>query len=266
VWGGLRELGWRAKGAFAQPHPQPVFVLGNQKSGTSAIAALLGLSTGLSTAVDLRREMQRQTWVRLRRGELSFDAFVRRNALDFSRAIVKEPNLSFFCDELRQRFPAARFAFVVRDPRENIASILSRLAIPGDLNELLPEHCAEVDPGSELVFDGRWLGIDAGDHYVDRLAARWNACADVYLSRREEIALVRYEDFVADKVGEIERLAARVGLAGGRDIRSDVDTQFQPAGRRSSDWRIFFGDENLHRIERICGDRMQDFGYTVMER
>jgi hypothetical protein len=266
AWRGLREVGWSARGAFARPHPSPVFVLGNQKSGTSAIAALLGLSTGLSTAVDLRREMQRQTWLRVRRGELSFDALVRRNALDFSRAIVKELNLTFFYSEVLRRSPAARFAFVLRDPRDNVASILDRLRIPGNLEELSAEHCAGIDPGSELVLDSRWLGIDPGDHYVDRLAARWNACADVYLSRPAELVLVRYEDFLADKVGEIERLAARPGLEGGRDIRHRVDDPFQPAGHRSSDWRTFFGEENLLRIERICAERMRALDYPLASR
>jgi hypothetical protein len=257
VWPPLREFGWLLGGLLARPHPNPVFVLGNQKSGTSAIAALLGLSTGLSVAVDLRREMQRQTWLRVRRGDLSFDSFVRRNALDFSRAIVKEPNLTFFHDELIRRAPSARCVFVVRDPRDNVASILDRLGIPGNLAALGEEQCAAVDPGSELVLDGSWLGIEAGGHYVERLAARWNACVDVYLARQADLVLVRYEDFVADKVGEIERLAARLGLEGGRDIRGRVDTPFQPAGSRSSDWSTFFGQENLTRIERICGDRMR---------
>ncbi len=261
AWRSLRDLGWRAAGALARPHPQPVFVLGNQKSGTSAIAALLGLSTGLSTAIDLRREMQRQTWLRVRRGELSFDDMVRRNALDFSRAIVKEPNLTFFYPELRHRFPGARFAFVLRDPRDNVASILDRLGIAGDLEALRAEDRAGVDPGSELVLDGRWLGIDAGDHYIDRLAARWNASADIYLSLRADLVLVRYEDFLADKVGEIERLASRLGLTGGREIRDRVDDPFQPAGRRPSDWRAFFGEENLQRIERSCGERMRVLDY-----
>jgi hypothetical protein len=265
AWRVLRELGWRVHGVIARPDPMPVFVLGNQKSGTSAIAALLGLATGLSTAVDLRREMERQTWLRLRRGDLSFGRFVRRNGLDFSCSIVKEPNLTFFCDELLTHFPAARFVFVLRDPRDNVASILDRLGIPGDLEVLADEHRGGVDPGSELVLDGHWLGIEAGAHYVDRLAARWNACADVYLTRPRDLMLVRYEDFLADKVGAIERLAVRLGLEVQHDVGARVDEPFQPAGTRSPDWATFFGEDNLRRIERICCERMQDLGYAMSD-
>ncbi|MCZ6782366.1 MAG: sulfotransferase [Proteobacteria bacterium] len=263
VWRALREGVLLARNALARPHPRPVFVLGNQKSGTSAIAALLGLAAGLPTSIDLRREIEEQTWLRLRNGEMSFDDFMRRNALDFSRAIVKEPNLTFFHRELRRRFPEARFAFVLRDPRDNLRSILDRLGIPGDLPVLTEGHCGGVDPGSELVLDSRWLGIEGGDHYVDRLAARWNACTDVYLAHRGEMVLIRYEDFIAGKSAEIARLARELGLPEERDIEGQVDVQFQPRGQAPRDWRVFFGEENLRRIERSCAQRMSEVGYAA---
>ena len=126
-------------------------------------------------------------------------------------------------------------------------------------------YCSSGWVGSKLVLDSRWLGLE-GTHYIDRLAERWKACAAIYLSQRETLALLRYEDFVVDKAGEIERLAARLQLEGGRDIRDHVDRPFQPRGHRSNDWPAFFGEENLLRIERICAQSMRELGYPLTSR
>jgi hypothetical protein len=255
-----REGQFAVRNFLAQPHPDPIFALGNQKSGTSAIAALLGMATNLSTTIDLRREVGKQTYPRIVSGELEFDELIRRNPLDFSRAIIKEPNLTLFYTELRARYPESRFVFVVRDPRDNIRSILDRLRIAGDLTRLEASHMHHVDPGFALVLDGRWCGIEGGEHYIDRLAERWNACADVYLSCADEIRLLRYEDFRADKRGAIEQLARHLGCRVSRDISDKVDIQFQQPGRHAVAWDVFFAN-NLRRIEARCSERMREFGY-----
>lgn len=258
---GVRAAWRRGDDAIARPHPAPVFMLGNQKSGTTAIAALLGRATGLPASLDLRRETRNDFWPRVTRGEVPFDRLLRRNGRDFSRPIVKEPNLTFFTAELRERFPSARFAFVLRDPRDNARSILDRVGLPGDLPALDGRHQAQVDPGFALVLDGRWLGIEAGPHYVDRLAERWNACLAVYEREAHAMALLRYEDFVADKPGAVERLARELDLSVRHDVSPHVDRQYQMRGRRGVDWRDFFGP-NLARIERRCAAGMRRHGYA----
>ena len=49
------------------------------------------------------------------------------------------------------------------------------------------------------------------------------------------------------------------------DISDKVDRQYQRRGDRNVSWPDFFGPDNLARIERICGDRMQRFGYLPGE-
>ncbi len=240
-----------------------MFVLGHQKSGTSIIAALLGKLSGREVTLDLLREVWRPTFHRIPGDDTwSFDDYVRRNRLGFSRPIVKEPNLTFFYPELRDRFPDSRFAFVVRDPRDNVRSLLDALEVPGDLARLEERHKHRFNPGWELVFDSSWLGLP-GEHWIDRLAHRWNLCCDVYLENAERLALCRYEDFAADKYGEIRRLAGRLGLAEKNDIEHELDVQYQTRGDRSVRWIDFFGEENLARIESICAERMQRLGYRV---
>jgi hypothetical protein len=246
---------------FAREHASPILILGNQKSGTTAIAALLAEMTGLSVTLDLKKEMKKPVIDRVRSGALSMADFVRLNKLDFSRDIIKEPSLSPFFTELAQHFPSAKFVMVIRDPRDNIRSILNRLEIPGDLPEITERHRTGMTRAWELIVDGRWLGLD-GSNYIEMLAHRWNYIADVYLCNRERMRLLKYEDFTRDKVGTLDRLAAALDLEKKRDVSDRVDVQFQPPGDRRVRWDEFFGPENLARIERICLDRMKELGYV----
>jgi hypothetical protein len=252
------------RGRSARVNERPVFVLGNQKSGTSAIAALLGVMTGERVALDFPAERTKDpAFIRRLLGDISFDEFIERNLLDFSSAIVKEPNLTLLYDDLAHRFPAARFVFVVRDPRDNIRSILDWVEVPGDLEALDSAHTEELTTVQRSVLDAAWLGLAAPEtHYVEQLATRWRFLADVYLENQGTIVLQRYEDFRADKEGSIRRLADRVGLRPGRRIGEVADKQFQPPGRRrGKSWYEFFGVANLSRIVAVCAPQMSALGY-----
>ncbi len=271
VPGGLRPFtGWVGRGfrraqhvlrsAQASAHERPIFVLGNQKSGTSAVAALLGHACGLEVSLDMRLETDRPLFHRVVSGQLSFDRYLRRNRWEFSHAIVKEPNPTLLHPQIAEAFPASPIVFVIRDPRDNIRSMLNRLAIPGDLPRLEQRHLGQVNPGWALVLDGRWLGLE-GEHYVEQLAARWVHCARVYRENARIMHLCRYEDFLADKLEVLRGLASRLGLPMVNDVRDELDRPFQPAGDRSVSWIDFFGPQNLARIESICAEEMRALGY-----
>ncbi|UCG53468.1 MAG: sulfotransferase [Candidatus Latescibacterota bacterium] len=250
------------KSLTASVHPSPLFVLGNQKSGTTAVAALLAEMSGLSVTLDLKKEWYHPVIDRIKTADLSMADFVRRNKADFSRDIIKEPSLSVFYPELAAHFPYAKFAMVIRDPRDNIRSILNRLKIPGTVDDLRDEHETEITRAWELIINGRWLGLDGSNH-IEMLAQRWNYITDSYLDNAQSILLLRYETFLNDKVGEMTRLAQSLGLAPKYDISHRVDFQFQPAGDRNVRWRDFFGPTNLARIERVCGEQMAKLGYEI---
>lgn len=247
----------------ARVNAEPLFVLGNQKSGTSAIAALLAEYAGLSATLDLQREIHEPLIDRLRQG-LSMGDFVKHHKLDFSRDLIKEPSLTPFYAELAAHFPKGRFVMVIRDPRDNIRSILNRHDLPGDLTGISKERMAQMSRAWQLIFDGCWLGI-SGDNYIEQLANRWNHTADVYLRHTDGMVLSRFETFLQGKVAEIERLAGVLGLSHRNDITHRVDVQFQPAGNRGVTWPAFFG-ENLGVIERLCAERMKALGYATTVR
>lgn len=260
-----RALLLALRSRFARVQPAPVFVLGNQRSGTSVIAALLAHASGSTLTLDIRRAIaDPAVQLRLRFGLESFDDFVERHRFEFSRQIVKEPALTFLYEAVHRRFPSSRFVFVARDPRENIRSILDRLDVPGSLDELDSNRVPELarSPAWRLVLDSAWLG-QAATHYIDGLAQRWNHAADVYLRNSDRMVLVRYEDFLGDKRGTIEHVAIRCGLAVVASALEVADLPYQRAGRRGGDWASFFGNRNLGRIHSACAERMKLLGYDA---
>jgi hypothetical protein len=242
----------------------PIFILGNQKSGTSVIAGLLGEATGLSTAIDLRG-IYEPVQTKLHEGDLSFHKFVRRNSRDFAKAIIKEPCLTLLVDQLDAYYNNARYVFVSRDPRQNIRSILNRLDVPGDLERIDEASlaCRTTNwSGWRKVLDGRWLGIPYRDH-IGALAGRWNLMTDIFEENRDRFLLMRYEDFLADKESAIHELAASLRLETTHEIADKLNRQYQHRGDRSVSSIDFFGPRNLERINSICAFNMDRLGYVV---
>lgn len=253
-----------ARNPISRINRQAVIVLGNQKSGTTAVAALLAHLSGSTVTLDLTREILYPTHDRVKDGRMSFETFVRRNRFQFSRTIIKDAHLAPFYKELRSIFPQARFVLVVRDPRDNIRSILDRLEISGrDPEASLASPHRRDRRAWRLVLDGSWLGIQ-GSGTLEHLAHRWNVCADVYVDHPDLVRLIRYEDFVADRRRAITDLASSLGLNVTRaELAEDVARRsYQPPGKHRAQTPLeFFGSENLATIEAICGTRMAKLGY-----
>lgn len=259
--GGIDVLERYIATPFASPNEEAIIVLGNSKSGTTVIAALLAEYAGLSVTLDFWPRMRDPaTLAAVHSGAMSFDAFVHRFRADFARDIVKDPHLTFLYPELSRRFPRARFVMVMRDPRDNIRSILNRLGLRGDLEDLEESAYREMRPLWEAILKNR--DADAGgETYIERLASRWSVGARVYLDHADEMELIRYEDFLADKAGAVAGLAGRLGLEKRGRIEDKLERRYQPPGDRAADWTEFFGPGNLAAIERITRDEALALGY-----
>lgn len=244
-------------------HPGPVFVLGNQKAGTTAIAALLAECIDEPFTSDILYTKKVPLGDVLA-GDPTLSGLVQRHPESFEATVVKDNDFVFLYPELAQQFPDARFLFIVRDPRQNVRSILNRLKYPGDLESLSEEQYAQLReklPGWHAIVTGSSFG-QRGGQYIDVLADRWTRAAETYLAARDRMTLVRYEDFDTDKRRFIERLAKDLGFAAVKDISESQDRQFQPLGNRSVTPEAFFGRENLERLERRCAPLMPAFGYA----
>ena len=259
----LKRLEVSVRTAVSRVHPNPLFIFGNQKSGTSAIAALIGASTDLEVLVDLPREVMAPTVPEVHAGRRTLDWFIRRNRLGFSHPVIKEPALTFLAGMILEHWQDSPSIFVMRHPYENIRSILDRLRISGDLSVPPAESLDEANPAWKTVLDNRWLGVES-QHYIEQLAWRWVLAARVYLDLRDRMVLARYEDFERDKVGVIKDLVRQVGFEPLSSIEHLVDHQFQPAGVRGRTPAEVFGG-NLALIDDICWPLAGEFGYDRSE-
>jgi hypothetical protein len=244
---------------LASPADAPIFVFGNQKSGTTAVAALLARATGLSVKLDFHGAREPHIG-RLLRSELSIERFVAANSYPLSKAIVKEPNLTFVADELMNYFSSSKAVFIVRDPRTNIKSLLARLSLPGDLDALSVGDTWLPNTTWRSILEGRDLK-SGYTHYIDVLAHRWNVATAVYLKHPQKYVLLRYEDFLQSKVASINSLASSLGCPVIDDITPYVDVQYQGASDKSTSIQEFFGARNLSRITEICYEYMNILEY-----
>jgi hypothetical protein len=246
---------------FGSINESPIFLLGNQKSGTTVVGLLLADATGLSVTIDLYREIFKPEFQNLPENPYGFEAFLSKNRIDFSRDIIKEPNLTLFFPELRARFPNARFILIVRHPHDNIRSILDQLNIKGDLTASIDELCPHIPEAWRYVLDSRWRMI-SGRHYIASLCTRWNYMVDFYIENQHAFQLIRYEDFKKHRQATIHRLAESLNLGIVNDISALVDRQYQRRGKhREIDIRSFYSPHNFQMIQSICGERMKLFGY-----
>ncbi len=254
----LRPLVYR----FYPSQEAPIFVLGNQKSGTSAVAALLARACGLSYDIDLgglRVPEYEQIYAK---PETLARVLRERAAIEFSKELVKEPNLTFLLPKIQALHPRSRHAFVVRDPRANIRSICNRLQIPGNQLSISPANYPEISPIWNAILYNHWVGDETRElNYIGRSAERWRKAADLYLATGSETQLIRYEDFNQGKLAAIEDLATRLGLEVKHDVTPYLDVQYQRAGKKVTDYMAFFGADNLATIERECGPVMVPLGY-----
>lgn len=243
------------------PAHAPVVVLGHQKSGTTAIAALLARAGGASVRLDLPALWSRDRELGRRPGALG--RWIRWHHWYFGFDVVKEPWLTFAPGELAAALPQARFVLVVRDPRDTLRSILDRLDVPGDR--------ADNPPGLDRLAPG-WRGLfedcTRGEHYIDALTERWLQAAHAGEALAgDRLWTIRYEDFVADKAGCIDALSRSLGMESAVDIGALVDHDFQPRGRRrDTSWEAFFGPANLHRITGRAAPGMRLHGYEPGDR
>jgi hypothetical protein len=255
-----RLLTERFRSLFARPHTAPLFVFGNQKAGTSAIAGLLSAATGEALVRDFAGAREPNLG-RLMRGETSVRDFVTKNAWAFSMPIVKEPGLTFVAPQLLEHFPESRAVFITRDPWANIKSILGRLNLRGDLDAPMRADGKSLNRTWQSIFAGRDLGFEPG-HYIDIMAKRWARAAQICDGLGDRVVAIRYEDFNRSKFATIQNTLQKLELTARNDISGVLDHSFQRSGTPAGSMSDFFGP-NLARIETVCGGQAARFGYKA---
>ena len=257
----LTKLLARIGDSLASPPRPRVFVTGMPKSGTTAIVKLMGIASGEKTVSDPFHLLDKRG-VRFRdalfAGEISVPQLMRQYPSAFQGVILKDPNFVFFADAIAKAYPDAHWVFTVRDPRDNIRSVLNRLGLPGKAHEIKLES-PEIGETWRRVLQGRTPEIRGKDP-IHRLALRWVMMAEIALSSGR-MTFSRYEQFNTDKQGSITTLCNATRLTSAHSIAPFMDTQFQPRGDRNAVWEEFFGAHELAMIYDTCGPTMERVGY-----
>lgn len=241
-----------------------VIVAGMPKSGTTAIAKLLGAATGQSVCSDpfyALSQMKVDFRQKLSEGHIRLETLWRRYRHIFSGTIVKDPSFVLLLDQLRELFPMAQIVFIIRDPRDNIRSILNRLNLPGN-----PEegniNLDRLPIGWRHLLSGQYPKVEGRD-YVEVLSRRWIMAVEELTKHKEYCVEIRYEDFKKNKSASIFELAKKLGYCNLINIDKLADVQYQPKGNSSVQWAEFFGEKHLAVINRITGPMLSEFGYEV---
>lgn len=169
---------------------------------------------------------------------------------------LKVPGFAAVLDKYVVEFPYAEIVYVVRDPRDVVASAY---------------RSKNVSSRSELAgiswVSESWLNAPYEDP-VARLAYRWRTYLEV-AHKVPHVHFIRYEDFCAAKASSIELLANRLSLPFNSDrIRAECDRQASHASVRNyaphgpgvgrGQW-VTPDDERL--IVDICGEYMRAWNY-----
>ncbi len=236
----------------------PVLILGNQKTGSTAIARLLAVWGNLRAVTDVPLLQSPNT--NLPNDPAAVERFIQGMRYYFRHDLVKENALTPATEALLDVLPRARPLYVVRHPVHNVRSILDRLGLPGEPQSFRTLELS--DGGWQPIVENHHFEGQADDH-ITSLAQRWSHTTAIYQRHRERLTLVRYEDFMDNKQNCIRRLANRLGVPHENDIRPLLDVPFQPRGKhRSKPPESFFSDEALAIINRECAGGMDALNYA----
>jgi len=234
-----------------------VLVLGNQKTGSTAIAKLLAHLGRLRAVTDIHPLHAPDA--HLPDDPSAVASFLQRMRYYVRHDLVKENELTPATGALLEVLPRARPVFVLRHPVHNIRSILDRVDLPG-----VPLPLDEISLSASnwrSIVTGHRLGIEAPDH-ITALAKRWSHMTTLYRRHQDRLHRVRYEAFTADKRATIRALATRLGIEPRQEIQPLLDVSFQPRGaHRSTPPGEFFSAEALDIIHQQCADGMSALDY-----
>lgn len=263
--------------------PDPVFVIGSPRSGTTALGKSLGAHPGMWTSNEtkflavlfgagqvgeaIRDERHRPTASWLRTNEVGDDEFEAAvglgvNALISSRCegrrwIDHTPHYTDMAPLLSRMFPGAHFIHIVRDGRRVVESMLhfaDRFRARGrdDVVATLPPYTRDFGTACRT-----W--VEMVDHADEFAATHPGRCTTI---RNEDLAAAPEEAFAAllEAIGEADHPAPAEAWSATRFNSSfqTADGRATEPGPPASDWT----SAQLLDFGHVAGPTMARHGYT----
>lgn len=261
-------LWWAIRGArhvrsLTRPWPSPqVIVLGNQKSGTTAIANLLAEAAQLSVTLDIHAEIRFGLLDDLARSTSpDMQRLLRSYRQELMRHVVKEPELTWHASALQRALPEAAFVGIVRHPLENIRSIYDRIGLSGRAASL--QEAERLSVAWRRICDVSWHPDVTTSHPALMLAHRWRLHLEAMHACDRALIMQRYEDFNDAPQAAISALCKALGLPAQPLPDRSLHRSYQPRGAtRGIAPEDFFGSELVGAIWDVCGEAAAALGYT----
>ena len=149
----------------------------------------------------------RESWTRsIREFVLSEASYRFPNVGENGYLVIKEPNGSVGAPLMMEALPESRLVFLVRDPRDVVASSLDAVK----KGSWLYERRVEDGAGRTAMFEMQ------ADAYVEKVAKGYaqnvGNVREAYGGHGGPKVLVRYEDLRADTLGTMRRLYSDLGI------------------------------------------------------
>ncbi len=165
------------------------------------------------------------------------------------RLVLKSPTHSCRIKTLLEMFPDARFVHIVRDPRVVIPSTVHLWKTLYTAHGLQRPKFVGLEETVFRTFDHLYEKVEEGKRGIDP-------------SRFHEI---RYEDLVADPLGEMRRLYEGLDLGGFEAVRPALEAYFAEQADYATN-RYELSAEKRREIEARCRAVIAKYGYEAEGR
>ena len=137
---------------------------------------------------------------------------------------------------------------------------MRRCNIPGNEDNVSRDKSSLSPEWKNIVFN-EWLGIKYENH-IESLAKRWLYFYEIYKKNKDNITLIKYEDFLSDKIGFIENIAREINMPVRKNISGFVDIDFQPSRKTNDVNRFVLSEKNRKIVISVCSKALDELGYS----
>jgi len=213
-------------------------------------------------------QRSRESWLKSMRSFILGEANVRfPGVADAGYLVIREPNGSIGAPLLMEALPESRMIFLVRDPRDVIASALDAAS----KGSWLYKRRIEEGAGRAKTFDMEAEVLV--EHTATKYLQNVGNSKDAYEAHGGPKVLVKYEDLRADTLGIMKHLYSELGIevdegelkrAVEKHSWENVPEEDKGEGKfhrkaKPGGWREDLTEEQAETVERITAPLLEEY-------